>query len=85
MNILDVKNLKKIYGGMGRVKTEALKDVNFSVEEGEFIAVMGESGSGDSDIMMTDTINPLKSKFKGFHKTFKQDDLGLSLSSFLLN
>lgn len=85
MNILDVKNLKKIYGGMGRVKTEALKDVNFSVEEGEFIAVMGESGSGDSDIMMTDTINPLKSKFKGFHKTFKQGDLGLSLSSFLLN
>lgn len=45
----------------------------------------GKSGSGDSDIMMTDTINPLKSKFKGFHKTFKQDDLGLSLSSFLLN
>ena len=40
---------------------------------------------GDSDIMMTDTINPLKSKFKGFHKTFKQDDLGLNLSSFLLN
>ncbi|QQT91813.1 hypothetical protein I6I93_00150 [Peptoniphilus harei] len=46
---------------------------------------VGENGSGDSDIMMTDTINPLKSKFKGFHKTFKQDDLGLSLSSFLLN
>ena len=33
MNILDVRNLKKIYGGMGRVKTEALKDVNFSVEK----------------------------------------------------
>ena len=46
---------------------------------------VGENGSGDSDIMMTDTINPLKSKFKGFHKTFKQDELGLSLSSFLLN
>ena len=46
---------------------------------------VGENGSGDSDIMMTDTINPLKSKFKGFHKTFKQDDLGLNLSSFLLN
>lgn len=52
MNILDVKNLKKIYGGMGRVKTEALRDVNFSVEKGEFIAVMGESGSGDNAIMM---------------------------------
>ncbi|HHH5411653.1 TPA: hypothetical protein ACP06P_001161 [Streptococcus pyogenes] len=47
--------------------------------------IVGGSGTGDSDIMMTDTINPLKSKFKGFHKTFKQDDLGLSLSSFLLN
>lgn len=49
------------------------------------ILIGGQSGAGDSDIMMTDTINPLKSKFKGFHKTFKQDDLGLSLSSFLLN
>lgn len=49
------------------------------------IGISGGTGSGDSDIMMTDTINPLKSKFKGFHKTFKQDDLGLSLSSFLLN
>lgn len=47
--------------------------------------IFGKNGTGDSDIMMTDTINPLKSKFKGFHKTFKQDDLGLSLSSFLLN
>ncbi|WP_311515818.1 hypothetical protein [uncultured Megasphaera sp.] len=63
----------------------ALKDINFEVKKGEFILISGKSGSGDSDIMMTDTINPLKSKFKGFHKTFKQDDLGLSLSSFLLN
>lgn len=47
--------------------------------------IIGGNGIGDSDIMMTDTINPLKSKFKGFHKIFKQDDLGLSLSSFLLN
>lgn len=84
MKILEVKNLKKVYGKEG-AKTEALSNVNFSVDKGEFIAIMGESGSGDSDIMMTDTINPLKSKFKGFHKTFKQDDLGLSLSSFLLN
>lgn len=58
---------------------------DFSIDKNEVVFVVGKSGSGDSDIMMTDTINPLKSKFKGFHKTFKQDDLGLSLSSFLLN
>lgn len=62
-----------------------LENINFEVEQGDRVVILGKSGSGDSDIMMTDTINPLKSKFKGFHKTFKQDDLGLSLSSFLLN
>lgn len=62
-----------------------LDEINLSVNKGQCLLITGESGSGDSDIMMTDTINPLKSKFKGFHKTFKQDDLGLSLSSFLLN
>lgn len=62
-----------------------LDEINLSVNKGQCLLITGESGSGDSDIMMTDTINPLKSKFKGFHKIFKQDDLGLSLSSFLLN
>ena len=70
-----------IYSGHKKV----LDNLNFEIKEGEFFVIVGPSGSGDSDIMMTDTINPLKSKFKGFHKTFKQDDLGLSLSSFLLN
>lgn len=83
--MLEIKNLRKIYKENTANAVTALKDVNLKVEDGDFLAIMGESGSGDSDIMMTDTINPLKSKFKGFHKTFKQDDLGLSLSSFLLN
>ena len=64
---------------------KALDNVNLKVRRNTIHAICGENGAGDSDIMMTDTINPLKSKFKGFHKTFKQDDLGLSLSSFLLN
>lgn len=64
---------------------KALDQISFSLKRGDNLSLIGESGSGDSDIMMTDTINPLKSKFKGFHKIFKQDDLGLSLSSFLLN
>ena len=84
-----LKRLKK-----GQTKEEIFKEtgmtvgvnqVDLDINEGELFVIMGLSGSGDSDIMMTDTINPLKSKFKGFHKTFKQDDLGLSLSSFLLN
>lgn len=80
MRLLDIKNLK-----FGYDENLILDDINLSLDDGDFIAISGENGSGDSDIMMTDTINPLKSKFKGFHKTFKQDDLGLSLSSFLLN
>ncbi|EEU13262.1 hypothetical protein I6H45_03005 [Anaerococcus vaginalis] len=81
---LIIDKVKKIYK-QGEVEVKAVNDVSFTVKEGEFLSIIGDSGSGDSDIMMTDTINPLKSKFKGFHKTFKQDDLGLSLSSFLLN
>ena len=64
---------------------EILEKASFLIHNKNHVIISGASGTGDSDIMMTDTINPLKSKFKGFHKTFKQDDLGLSLSSFLLN
>lgn len=78
--MLEVVNIEKSYG-----KKKILHDISFSIEKGQIKALVGPNGSGDSDIMMTDTINPLKSKFKGFHKIFKQDDLGLSLSSFLLN
>ncbi len=67
MKILQTTNLKKYYGKES-VVTRALDGVNFSVDEGEFVAVVGTSGSGDSDIMMTDTINPLKSKFKASTK-----------------
>ena len=77
---IEIKNLSKVFG-----EKKVLNNLSLTVKVGERIALMGKSGVGDSDIMMTDTINPLKSKFKGFHKTFKQDDLGLSLSSFLLN
>ena len=79
--MLEVKNFTKKYNN-GKL---AVDDISFEVKNGEIFGFLGPNGAGDSDIMMTDTINPLKSKFKGFHKTFKQDDLGLSLSSFLLN
>ena len=78
--ILKLTGITKQFPG-----TLALDNVQLDVVSGEVHSLCGENGAGDSDIMMTDTINPLKSKFKGFHKIFKQDDLGLSLSSFLLN
>ena len=78
--MLEIKGLNKSYG-----ENEVLKDLNLKLDKPGIYALVGPNGIGDSDIMMTDTINPLKSKFKGFHKTFKQGDLGLSLSSFLLN
>ncbi|KAB7594417.1 hypothetical protein GBM82_06050 [Enterococcus faecium] len=78
--MLKMADITKKFSGI-----RALDCVNLMIERGEIHALCGENGAGDSDIMMTDTINPLKSKFKGFHKIFKQDDLGLSLSSFLLN
>ena len=47
MSLLNVKHLQKIYSThFSSQKVEALKDVSFDVEEGEYIAIMGESGSG---------------------------------------
>ena len=47
MALLEVTNIKKIFSTrFGGNKVQALSNVTFSVEEGEFVAIMGESGSG---------------------------------------
>lgn len=52
MTFLEIKNLKKVYRAKFAAKgTEALSDVNFSVNKGEFISIMGESGSGKTTLL----------------------------------
>lgn len=46
MSILELQNIEKIYGEKDN-QVKALRNINLKVEEGEFVAIVGTSGSGD--------------------------------------
>ena len=98
MSILEVSGLKKIYSArFGGNKSEALKNVNFSIEAGEYAAIMGESGSGKTTLLnilaaldkptsgtvILDGMN-LKDLKESAVASFRRDNLGFVFQDFNL-
>lgn len=81
MEILKVENLTKVYG-KGESKVVALNNVSFSVNKGEFVAIVGASGSGKSTMLhlIGGVDRPTEGKvFIGGKNIFKMNDDKLAI------
>ncbi|MBP5669746.1 MAG: ABC transporter ATP-binding protein [Lachnospiraceae bacterium] len=98
MSLLTAEHLKKIYTTrFGGNQVEALRDVNFTVEKGEYVAIMGESGSGKTTLLnilasldrptagkvILDGQDTSKIKEKGLAE-YRRDHLGFVFQEFNL-
>ena len=80
MTLLEVQNVKKIYTTrFGGNQVEALRNVNFSVEQREYVAIMGESGSGKTTLL-----NILSGVKEREMAAFRRQNLGFVFQDFNL-
>ena len=83
MEVLRVEHLTKIYG-KGENEVKALDNVSFTVEQGEFVAIIGPSGSGKSTLlhMLGGVDKPTRGKvFVGGQDVYAQNEEQLAVIS----
>lgn len=98
MSLLEVRHLRKVYTTrFGGNQVEALRNVNFTVEAGEYVAIMGESGSGKTTLLNilaaldTPTSGEVRLNSQPLNKisqqtlaAFRRDNLGFVFQDFNL-